>query len=93
MIAKEIFKLLLNDHSIMSYGKYGHRLRDANGSPMLRIHNKTFEHFKYMYLRQTKNKSWVIDKRKVRSLHGNHICKKIYKKIQHAKNNRAAAHE
>lgn len=91
MIAKDIFLALLGGHSIFGYGKYGYRLRDASGNPVCRIHQASFDHFRHLVLRQTKNRAWVIDKRKVRSLHGNHICKKLYKEIRSAKNNKPAA--
>lgn len=86
MHAKEIFSLLLTGHSIAGYGKYGYRLRTPDGCPIARIHQHSFEHFKYLVLRQAKNRMWIIDKRKVRSLHGNHICKKLYKEMRNAKN-------
>lgn len=89
--SRELYQSLLNGYQVCTYGRYGARLRDAAGNPLSKMYTSRFEKLKAHVLRQTRKGIYIIDLRKVRSLHGNHICKKLYKEIQHAKSIQPAA--
>lgn len=69
---------LLNDANIASYRSGKYRLRDDNNCVILTMTAATFRAIKPL-LRSTKNALFVIDKNKVRQLHGNDLVKRKYK--------------
>lgn len=75
---KIIIQLLLKGHTISAFGPGQIRLRDASGNPVLKISNRTFYRLKSDILRR-KKLVFMIDLRKVRSLHGNCIANRVYK--------------
>lgn len=85
MWTPELYRNLLNGYLVTTYGRYGARLRDEKGNPVFKLRSARFQSLKSGFLRQRKDGVYIIDLRKVRSLHGNHICKKLYKEIRNAK--------
>lgn len=92
MWTADLYRNLLSGYSIVSNGRFGARLRDQNGNPVAKMQTRTFQNLHYRLLRKNK-KVFVIDLRKVRALHGNHICKKLYKEIRNAKNIHTTANQ
>lgn len=88
---RDLYESLLKGYQVATYGRYGARIRDADGNPLTKIRTSRFENLKHHILRQTKKGIYIIDLRKVRKLHGNHICKKLYQEIRHATNIQPAA--
>ena len=75
----DIGKKLLSGYTIAHCGPSGIRVRDTKGNPVEKISEKTYLSLRNKLMRKTKSGLFVIDKRKVRSLHGNCIVKRVYK--------------
>jgi len=71
---KDIIVHLLAGGSIASY-----RLRDRNNNPMMKVNPQTFYWLKSEVLRRMPGGFFIINKTKVRQLHGNSWIKKTYK--------------
>lgn len=75
---KYIIELLLEGYTIAGNREYGIRLRTPDCRVVRKINERTWDKLKDI-LRREKSGLIVIDKRKVRQLHGNCIVKRIYK--------------
>lgn len=78
-LQKEIIRKLFAGGNIARNGQYGYRLRDEKQNAVASFGYKTF--FRIKDLLRKKDKCFVIDKRKVRQLHGRHFAKKLYKRL------------
>lgn len=77
---KDIIEHLLQGCTIASLGPSGIRLRTPSGSPIMKISPRSMWWIKRELMRRDRRTGlWVVDKRKVRSLHGNCFAKRIYK--------------
>jgi len=77
-LQKIIIGKLIEGHTIAAVGPGQIRLRDESGNPVLKISGNTFYVLKRDYLRKKKG-LFLMDLRKVRSMHGNAFAKKFYK--------------
>lgn len=78
-VVKIIIQYMLAGCSIVGSGSSGYRLRSPDHSPILKINPRTWRQIRHL-MRKGKYGLFLIDKRKVRSLHGNSWIKKNYKK-------------
>jgi hypothetical protein len=79
-LQKYIIECLMEGYTISTNGKFGNRLRTPSGAPVRRFGDRTLYWIKRRLMRrENKTGLMIIDKRKVRSLHGNCLAKKIYK--------------
>lgn len=74
-VQKKVMTTLLNGGCIT----FGYRVLDHNKNPVARIREKTFKGFKKL-LRKSGN-VYLLNKKKVRSEHGNSFINKQYKKL------------
>lgn len=77
---KNIILKLLQGHNITINSGQRYRVRDANHNPVQKLSPRTMRNIKH-FLRQEKSGLLVIDKRKIRSLHGNSWVKQKYKEL------------
>lgn len=77
-IQKIIIGKLIQGHTIAAAGPGQIRLRDESGNPVLKISGNTFYILKRDFLRKKKG-LFLVDLRKVRSMHGNTYAKRFYK--------------
>jgi hypothetical protein len=75
---KQIFKKLLNGSRIVRHPAQI-RVQDSEASPEAIIGERSFHKLK-RFLRKTKAGFFILDRKKVRSQHGNSSEKKLYKK-------------
>lgn len=75
---KDIVRKLLVGYNIIGNSAYGFRLRDQGQNVVLKFNYKTFFRIKDL-LRKQKD-CFVINKSKVRQLHGRSFAKQLYKK-------------
>ena len=78
-LQKDTYLLLLKGGSI-SAGSNGYRVRNAKHMVEWKISTPSFYALKHT-LRKTKDGLFVIDKKSIRTLHGNNWYKKEYKKL------------
>lgn len=76
---KYVFTVLLNGGSIANCHSSGFRVRDNNKNPVHKVHTAFL--IKYMKLMRKDKTVYVINKNKVRQLHGKSWIKKLYKSI------------
>lgn len=73
---------LLKGYTIAHCGSSGIRVRDNNGNPVCKISERVYYLLRNELMRKDKKTGLhVIDKRKVRGLHGNCKVKRSYRKI------------
>jgi len=76
---KEIIKELFRGGSVAKCRLDAWRLRDENTNPLKTFTESTWRCIKRVCRADKKRGCWVIDKKEVRSLNGNHWVKKYYK--------------
>jgi hypothetical protein len=79
-LQKDTVTKLLMGYTIAASGKNGFRLRSPEAHPCRKISIKTFQKIKKV-LRKQKG-LFVVNKNKIRQLHGNTFIKKEYKSIK-----------
>jgi hypothetical protein len=77
-LQKKIANLLIEGGSIVGNSKYGYRVRDAQHNVKYKFRFSTFYYFKDL-LRPRKG-MLVLNRTKVRQLHGNTYLKQLYQK-------------
>lgn len=78
-VQKTIISKLLDGHHIGVAGAGLIRLRDSECRPVLKVSYATFDWLnKWDLLHRRKNR-WVINRKTIRSLHGNSAIKRLYK--------------
>jgi hypothetical protein len=87
---KEVIRILLQDGYIVGNEKYGYRVRSPEHLVLRKFGVKTFTSLKPLL--RLKEKTWLLDKRIVRQLHGRHWIKTFYKTIQKRKS-KAQSHD
>jgi hypothetical protein len=78
-LKKEIIEKLLLGYHIYGNTRYGFRLRDPQHRPCRRFSYKTF--LSIQDLLRKKGSVFLINKNKVRQLHGKSFAKTLYKKV------------
>ncbi len=76
---KKIIEALLKGATIYNGFGSGIRLRDEAFNPLIKIHMRSWGWMQREGLVRKAKGLWVIDKRQVRTMHGNSFIKKKYK--------------
>jgi hypothetical protein len=75
---KDIIRKLLDGYTIVGNSAYGFRLRDQKKNVAIKFSYKTFFRIKHP-LRKHKD-CFLVDKNKMRQMHGSSFAKQLYKK-------------
>lgn len=82
---KRIYDEILTGGNIVAINETFIRLRDSKNNPVMNLTYNQLKKIKDTALRKTKQLFFVVDKKKIRAMHGNSYPKKLYKKTLQTK--------